>query len=269
MMSTSTEDKEAVKMGWGRVVVQLFFSTAFLGINAAVLLLILRDNRRKRTPPREPAPPAPPSAEHGPLPAVDILSWEFEYTRVTASEAMEQRHTMVNFYLLAAGVVASGVLAVLAGETALPPVVGAVLLWLLCGIGWIYFLSIIRLRQSWHESVRAMNAIKDFYVRHAEGFEPDVLRSAFRWRSETLPEPDKPWSVFHYSALLIALIDSVAYVAGGLLLNWGLSTPILLPVTGYLALLGVAFFALHAWLYTAFLKRDRPSEAIAAEIPHE
>jgi hypothetical protein len=256
-------------MGYGRVVVQLLLSTAFLGINAAVLLLVLRDNRRRRTPSRKPPLLPPSSLEHRLLPPAEILGWEFQYARVTASEAMEQRYTMVNIYLLVAGVVTSGVLAVLSRDTALPTVAGTVLLWLLCGIGWIYFLAVIRLRQAWHDSVHTMNTIKDFYVRHAQGFEPGVLRSAFRWRSETLPEPETPWTVYHYSVLLIAFIDSVAYVAGGILLNWGLSTPILLPVTGYLALLGVAFFVLHAWLYTAFLKRDRPSEAIAAEIPHE
>jgi hypothetical protein len=252
-------------MELGRIVVQLFLSTAFLGINAAVLLLILRDDRRKRGPTREPPLLSPSPPEHRLLPAVDILGWEFGYARVTASEAMDQRYTMVNIYLLVAGVVTSGVLAVLSRDAALPTVAGTVLLWLLCGIGWIYFLAIIRLRQAWHDSVHTMNAIKDFYVRHAQGFEPATLRSAFRWKTETLPAPEKPWTVFHYSVLLIAFMDSVAYVVGGVLLNWGLPTPMLLLVTGYLTLLGFVFFALHTWLYTAFLRRDHPAEVTTDE----
>jgi hypothetical protein len=256
-------------MGFGRVAMQLLVSTAFLGINTAVLLFILRDNQREREPPRKPPLLSPPSPEHRLLPPVDILRWEFEYAQVTASEAMEQRHTMVNIYLLAAGVLTSGVFAVLAREAVLPPVVGTVLLWLLCGIGWIYFLAIIRLRQAWHDSARTMNEIKDFYVRHVQGLEPAVLRGAFRWKTETLPGPEKPWSVFHYSVLLIAFMDSVAYVVGGVFLNWGLPVPVLLPVTGYLALLGLAFFALHAWLYAAFLKQDHPAQVTAAGAARE
>ncbi len=256
-------------MGWGRTIAQLLASTVFLGINAAVLLLILRDNRRTRTLSREPPLLSLPSPEHRLLPAVDVLAWEFEYARVTASEAMEQRHTMVNIYLIAAGVVTSGVLGVLAGDAGLPPAAGTVLLWLLCAIGWVYFLAIVRLRQAWHDSARAMNQIKDFYMQHAKGFEPAALRTAFRWKTETLPEPDKPWTVFHYSVLLIALMDSVAYVAGGVVLNWDLPILGLVAVIGYLLVLGVAFFALHTWLYAAFLKQGRPAKATTAEAVHK
>jgi hypothetical protein len=165
-------------------------------------------------------------------------------------------------------VVTSGVLGVLAGDPGLPRAVGTVLLWLLCGIGWIYFLAIVRLRQAWHDSARTMNQIKDFCIEHVQEFEPATLRSAFRWRSETLPRPGKRWTVFHYSVLLIALMDSVAYVAGGILLHWEMPSLALLVVTGYLTMLGLAFFALHAWLYAAFLKQDRPARAAEAKAAH-
>ena len=82
---------------------------------------------------------------------------------------MAERHTMVNFYLLVAGVVTSGVVAVLGQGADLPKSIGTVLLWLLCGIGWLYFLGIIRLRQAWHESARTMNRIKEFYIEHVDG----------------------------------------------------------------------------------------------------
>jgi len=61
---------------------------------------------------------------------------------------------MINFYLLVVGVVASGVVAALGQETGLPKAIGTLLLWLLCGIGWLYFLKLIRLRQTWHDSAR-------------------------------------------------------------------------------------------------------------------
>ena len=237
-------------------------SFGFLIVNGVILSVILALNRRAG--PR-PLPPAPPSSEppgEGHLDPSDILDWEFEYARTTASEAMEQRHTMVNFYLLVAGVAASGVIAVLGESSNLPKAVGTLLLWLLCGIGWLYFLAIIRLRQAWHDSARAMNQIKEFYFQHTQNLSRDVLRSAFRWQAHTLPAPGKPWTVFFYSAMLIAFLDSAAYVAGGLLLNSGPTGSRPVPVLVPLILFGLGFFAFHVWLYFAFLKPSPPRETV-------
>jgi len=234
-----------------RVLFQLGISTAFLSLNVILLLWILKHNRRASSQPSE----APVAAQgRNLLPASDILSREFEYARITASEAMEQRHTMVNFYLLLSGVVASGAVAVMAQDTELPPAVGTALLWLLCGIGWIYFLAIVRLRQAWHDSARTMNQIKEFYIRHAAHFDDSTMRTAFRWQAHTLPPPGKPWTVFFYSATLIALLDSVAYVAGGALLAWGAAPCLAVPALALLTLFGLAFFGFHEWLYFALLR---------------
>jgi hypothetical protein len=234
-----------------RILFQLCTSFLFLTANVAVLLWILDRNRRSGAMANGP----PDEAEgKGLLQASDILGWEFEYARITASEAMQDRHTMVNFYLLAVGVVASGVVGVIGQGTGLPKAMGTVLLWLLCGIGALYFLKVIRLRQAWHESARTMNRIKEFYIRHAADFDQKTLRTAFRWQEHTLPPPGKPWTVFFYSATLIALLDSVAYVAGGALLGWGAAPGLLLPALAVLTLCGLAYFAFHGWLYFAFLK---------------
>jgi len=245
-----------------RLFFQIGISLTFLVANVLVLLAILAMNRRTGTKSGQ-----EPSLEQGKslLPASDILKLEFEYARTTASEAMQDRHTMINFYLLVAGVVVSGVVAVLGQNAGLPKAVGAMLLWLLCGIGWLYFLKIIRLRQAWHDSAKAMNQIKEFYFRHAKEFDPDVLRGAFRWQSHTLPAPDKPWTVFFYSAALIAFLDSVAYVAGGVLLGWGATPRLLLPALALLTLFGLAFFAFHVWLYFEFL-RPRPSGEATSDV---
>jgi hypothetical protein len=237
-------------------------SFGFLIMNGVILSLILTLNRRAGSRPHQAAPPPSEPPAEGHLDPSNILDWEFEYARTTASEAMEQRHIMVNFYLLVAGVAASGVIAVLGESSNLPKAVGTLLLWLLCGIGWLYFLAIIRLRQAWHDSARAMNQIKEFYFQHTQNLSRDVLRSAFRWQAHTLPAPGKPWTVFFYSAMLIAFLDSAAYVAGGLLLDRGPTGSPPVPVLGLLILFGLGFFALHVWLYFAFLKPRAPREAI-------
>jgi hypothetical protein len=176
---------------------------------------------------------------------------------------MQDRHTMVNFYLLAVGVVASAVVAVLGKEFALHVSTATSLLWLLCGIGWLYFLKLIRLRQAWHDSLRAMNQIKEFYIQHVNKLSPEVLRTAFRWQSHTLPGPDQPWTVFFYSGVLIALLDSAAYVAGGALLclSYSLDPPGLVALV--LGAAGLFLFAFHIWVYFAFLKPEAPDRALS------
>jgi hypothetical protein len=233
-------------------------SLSFLVFNIVIMLLILALNRRSRA---KPTPhPAPPDKQPlvRPLEATDILGWEFEYARFTASEAMSDRHTMVNFYLLAFGVIATGVLAILSQEADLPQSIGTLLLWILCAVGWLYFLKIIRLRQAWHDSAQAMNQIKEFFIQHDGHFDPDELRPAFRWQAHTLPPPDKPWTVFFYSALLIALLDSMAYVLGTVLLDFNFSPIIPRVDLGLYLLFGVGFLAFHIWLYFAFLRKQEP-----------
>ena len=229
-------------------------SFAFLIANILVMWLILALNRRPepKPPPSPPPPDKPPQVK--PMDSEDILGWEFEYARFTASEAMRDRHTMVNFYLLAFGVIATGVLAILSREANLPQSIGTLLLWILCAVGWLYFLKIIRLRQAWHESARAMNQIKEFFIQHDKHFEPDEIRQAFRWQAHTLPSPGKPWTVFFYSALLIALLDSMAYVLGATLLDLDLSRIIPRVDIGLYLIFGLGFLAFHIWLYFAFLK---------------
>jgi hypothetical protein len=240
-------------------------SLAFLVFNVGILLVILALNRRAGPSSRRQAAgvgiqatgPEQTARTENPLAASDILGWEFEYARVTASEANAERHTMINFYLLVAGVVATGVLAVAGQEAGPPKPVGALLLWLLVGIGWVDFLGIIRLRQAWHDSAQAMNQIKEFYITHAKELESDVLRGAFHWQAATLPAPDKPWTIYFYSAMLIGLLNSAAYVAGGALLDLAVAPAIPALTVGMLALFGLIFFAFHIWLYFAFLRSKK------------
>jgi len=233
----------------------IYFSIAFLVTNILVLSMIFAFNLREGAKPQPPAPAQPPPGNKL-LNASDILSWEFEYARITASEAMRDRHTMINFYLVVVAVVASGVAAVLgknAGNPGLSKVAATVLLWVLCGVGWLYFLKIIRLRQAWHDSARALGKIKEFYIQHVKELDGNELRKAFRWQDHTLPKPGKPWTVFFYSAMLIGLLDSVAYVVGGALIG----SPIDFSsfAGALLVLFGLAFFAFHVGLYFAFLRQ--------------
>jgi nudix-type nucleoside diphosphatase (YffH/AdpP family) len=205
------------------------------------------------SPPGQPKPDAP-------LDAADILQWEYDYIKTTASEAMQDRHQMVNFYLLATGIVVTGAVSVVAGDKDVPEVAVPALLWLLLPIGWLYFLKLVQLRKAWFGSALAMNQIKRFYVHHNEQFSPDSLSEAFRFRADTIPTPGKVGTVFHYSVALIAFINSVAFVAGAFLLApsaWSQGWP------GWIVLgaLGLLLFGFHLILYQYLL----PAHALSAD----
>ena len=219
-------------------------------------------------PPRQAAGQVPASSlsPERPLKATEILGWEFEYARVTASEAMSDRQAMVNFYLAIAGAIPTVVAILiidgpeLANLTAYHTA-GTVAFWVLVAIGWVFFLKIVQLRWAWHNSLLAMNCIKDFYLEHTEEFDREELGQAFRWKTATLPRRDKKWNIFFYSAMLIALLNSISFTLGSFLLDLHVLDA---GQSGWFADLhwatwiglGLAMFLLHFIMYSLFLKES-------------
>ncbi len=238
----------------------------FLAANVVVLLFILWHN--KRFPQHLKATSVEAVTDRIDLNVSDVLGWEFEYARTTASEAMQDRHSMINYYLLLVGISGSGVAAVLGKDieqrqiSNLSAIMGTVILWLLSSIGWFYFLIIIRLRQAWYDSVSAMNQIKDFYIQHANLVEPHVLQRAFRWKTHGLPAPAKAWTVYFYAAILVGFVNSIAYTLGSALVLISLSaTPPGAWMPGVLVVvMGLGLFVFHVRLYFAFLTPRRQGE---------
>lgn len=170
---------------------------------------------------------------------------------------------MINFYLLATGVVATGVIGLIGSDRDVPHAASTLLLWMLCGVGWIYFLKLIQLRRAWIDSARTMLHIRDFYGRHVSDIAPAEIQQAFRWKLRTLPPAGKPWTVFFYSAALIGFIDSAAFVGGSYLLDaprYAAQPVLALWPAG----LGILFFLFHNWLYMAMLRPVTP-EGTAAQ----
>jgi hypothetical protein len=220
------------------------------------------------------ARPAPRPDQAGRWDPAPLLRWEFEYAQETAHAALRERRATLNAHLVVAGVIFAGVIALLAlgySPRGVIPPVEPLLLWLLSSLGWPAFFELIRLRQAWHDSARAMARIRDFYLQQARDFERDGLREALLWRIEPLPFVDRPWAVFLVSALLIGGLDSVAYVLGGLLLNPPVTLAHPAPIRGTLVLFGLILLAFHIWLYFASLKprvvQIAPVEAGASPEP--
>jgi len=238
----------------------------FLSVVAVTLETVLHFSARQEQRPELPKL-SNTESEDG-LEPEEILTAEFEYARITASEAMNDRHTVVNFYLLLTGAVLSVVLALLgangtgvaAGLTKLSSGVqayaGTLLLWALCVVGLLYLLQTIRLRQAWYDSAKTMNQIKEFYIERVAKLSPQEFSQAFRWRQDTMPRAEKMWTISFFSAGLIALLNSLVYVVGGLLLAGGIGLQDGWPwVLSGLAFLGLVQFIFSLYMYVLFLKR--------------
>jgi hypothetical protein len=98
---------------------------------------------------------------------------------------------------------------------------------LLAVLGLITILQLVRLRQAWLESARAMNQIKARLVA-----DDPALAAYFRWTNATLPTPFKPRSFGFLQAVSVALLSGLAVGAavafGGLargagVVPWALS----------------------------------------------
>lgn len=144
----------------------------------------------------------------GELHAEQILELEFEYARETAMQAQNDRTVIVNLYLLLVGGVGSLLLAassLTSGPSFLPPHSLSILFGVLGVLGALTLFKLIRLRQAWYDSARAMNTIKAHYLSHF----PE-LDSAFLWKSNTIPPLGKPWSITFILSVMVVLLSSLS-----------------------------------------------------------
>lgn len=143
-----------------------------------------------------------------------LLIEDYKYIRETLKQAMDDRHTMVNYFILITGGIVTITVSNLSFEKFQNPDIRYFLklaVFILNFIGWIYFLHLIRLRQAWRGSALAMNQIKEFYIQNGR-IPDDIARSAFLWDTKTVPAAGRKSNVFYYSALLISFVSSIFIV---------------------------------------------------------
>ena len=158
-----------------------------------------------------------------------IISAEYGYVAQTAFQANEDRarawqYFFVTFATLIAALLSTQVEGIDQRQLYLTFVV---IFALLAALGLITILQLVRLRQAWLESVRAMNQIKAQLIAG-----DPALAAYFRWTNATIPSPFKLRSFGFLQALSVALLSGLAVGAavafGGLawgagLVPWGLS----------------------------------------------
>jgi len=153
-----------------------------------------------------------------PIELDELLAAEYNYIAQTANQANEDRARVSSFYLIAVGSLLAalfGTQLFTTGSTA--PTIsimfsGLFILLTLLGISTI--MQLARLRSAWHESMLAMNQLKDYMIN-----QNSELKQAFRWQTHTLPSKYKMNSVSYYQAVEVALIGGLMFGAGAFFLQ--------------------------------------------------
>jgi hypothetical protein len=195
----------------------------------------------------------------------NMLLEEFNYVSVTAYQAMEDRARISSFYYLLLGVLASGLAAIYqfgGGTHNVPLSLVTILLLVGAIISVTFFITIIRLRQAYRESVLCMNVIKEFYIQQFKQQMP-AIEHAFRWRLRTIPLGERIGSVTFMFGSLNALIGSLC-LAGAVFIG----TEQLFSELGATILAGIVFvitILVHVFYYRRALSKRSEAEVIHEE----
>jgi hypothetical protein len=139
----------------------------------------------------------------------ELIDNEFNYAKDTSLQSQQDRLTLLNFYLV---LYAAGVTIALGGNNALLPGIASSMHLLLFGltlISFIFVLKIVRLRQSWVESVIVMNKLKEYYLQARPELENFLL-----WKTKTIPAAHRLNTISFFSALLISILGSTSLGLG-------------------------------------------------------
>jgi hypothetical protein len=142
-------------------------------------------------------------------PALDtneILKAEYNYIANTVFQANEDRSRVASFYFVSVGSLVAAILSTIFSAENIKnfALAFAGLFAVLTALGALTLAQLARLRAAWHESVEAMNQIKDYYIKHNKTIEP-----AFKWRLKTLPGTDKPYSIANLMAIEVSMLSAI------------------------------------------------------------
>lgn len=179
----------------------------------------------------------------------ELLAAEFNYIALTATQANEDRARVSSFYLLAVGSLVAALFSTqFFDPDKLTPAVRLMfsgLFTLLTVLGASTVLQLAQLRSAWHESMRAMNQIKDFAMKQ----NPE-LAAAFRWKTSTIPRKYKRSSVSYYQALEVSIIGGLTFGAAMFFLQQAF-----LPVSTFTWFTSILLGVLAVFIQMSFYKR--------------
>ena len=184
--------------------------------------------------------------------AEDILTAEFEYIAHTASQANDDRSSVVSFFIIAVG---SPLAAFFSTDQANVPDPTANILFtglflILAVLGTTTILQLARLRGAWYESMLAMNHMKEFLVKNSDS----DISGAFRWTFQSAPAKFKPNSVSFYQTLEVAILAGLLFGAFIFFLLHSLNMTNDFVIWVVSAILGLLFASSQIYLYRRMLK---------------
>lgn len=185
-------------------------------------------------------PTPPPDAEL----SRSIIAAEFDYIAQAAFQANEDRARAWQYFFVTFATLIAALLSTQVETSAQRQlyITFALIFILLSALGLITILQLVRLRQAWLESVRAMNQIKEQLIAG----DPS-LAAYFRWRNATIPAAFKWHSFGFLQALSVALLSGLALgaavafgaLAGGVVVvPWGWSLLAAVGASAIILLLG-------------------------------
>jgi len=173
--------------------------------------------------------------------AEQILESEFDYIAQTATQANDDRSSVVSFFVIAVGSPLAAIFsASLPGfnEKDTDILFGGLFL-VLSVLGTTTILQLARLRAAWHESMLAMNHMKEFLIKNSDS----DIAGAFRWTTKTAPAKFKINSVSFYQALEVAILSGMLFGAFiFFLLNFDLSIKWIICIFSALAFTGFQIY---------------------------
>jgi hypothetical protein len=99
----------------------------------------------------------------------NLFEAEYNYIANTVFQANEDRSRIASFYFVSVGSIVAAILGTQFAKDNLKSVSLAfsILFIFLTILGTLTIAQLARLRAAWHESVQAMNQLKDFYINHS------------------------------------------------------------------------------------------------------
>lgn len=140
----------------------------------------------------------------------EILKAEYNYIANTVFQANEDRSRVASFYFVTVGSLVAAILGTIFSAENIKNFALAFsgLFLTLTILGALTLAQLARLRAAWHESVEAMNQIKDYYIKNNKEIE-----SAFKWRVSSIPPTDKPFSIANLLAVEVSILSAITSAA--------------------------------------------------------
>ena len=135
-----------------------------------------------------------------------ILLAEFNYAAQTAFQANEDRVRVFGFIVANIATIIAAFIAPVISSQINPQIFGLIFL-ILAFVGLFFLFQLSRLRTAWIQSIKAMNQIKDFYIKNVKNLE---LQEAFKWKSNTIPSGNKVGSLAFLLSITISLLTSLS-----------------------------------------------------------